>query len=66
MRLQHGLVKLEERGLDPRAGCDEGPVQDGRTFALVVAHPDDDAFSWAGSVALHAADAGFRRLLDAR
>jgi LmbE family N-acetylglucosaminyl deacetylase len=38
-------------------------VHGGRTFALVVAHPDDDAFSWAGTVALHAAEAGFRFVL---
>lgn len=35
----------------------------GRTFALVVAHPDDDAFSWAGTVALHASEVGFRFVL---
>lgn len=35
----------------------------GGTFALVVAHPDDDAFSWAGTVALHASDPGFRFVL---
>lgn len=40
-----------------------GRVHAGRTFALVVAHPDDDAFSWAGTVALHALDAGFRFVL---
>jgi LmbE family N-acetylglucosaminyl deacetylase len=33
------------------------------TLALVVAHPDDDAFGWAGSVALHAADPDFRFVL---
>ncbi len=34
-----------------------------RTFAAVVAHPDDDIFGVAGSVALHATDAGFRFVL---
>ena len=32
-------------------------------FAVVVAHPDDEAFSWAGTVALHATDPGFRFVL---
>jgi LmbE family N-acetylglucosaminyl deacetylase len=32
-------------------------------FAVVVAHPDDEAFSWAGTVALHAGDLGFRFVL---
>lgn len=32
-------------------------------FAVVVAHPDDEAFSWAGTVALHADDPGFRFVL---
>ena len=32
-------------------------------FALVVAHPDDEAFSWAGTVASHADDPGFRFVL---
>ena len=44
-------------------GCHDGCVHGGRTFALVVAHPDDDAFSWAGTVALHAPEAGFRFVL---
>lgn len=35
----------------------------GRVFAVVVAHPDDEAFSWAGTVALHAADPDFRFVL---
>jgi hypothetical protein len=35
----------------------------GRTFAVVVAHPDDDAFGWAGTVAMHADDADFRFVL---
>jgi LmbE family N-acetylglucosaminyl deacetylase len=34
-----------------------------RTFAAVVAHPDDDTFGVAGTVALHAADPGFRFIL---
>jgi LmbE family N-acetylglucosaminyl deacetylase len=34
-----------------------------RTLMLVVAHPDDDAYGMAGTVALHAADAGFRFVL---
>jgi LmbE family N-acetylglucosaminyl deacetylase len=34
-----------------------------RTLAIVVAHPDDDAFGWGGSVALHAADPEFRFVL---
>jgi LmbE family N-acetylglucosaminyl deacetylase len=38
-------------------------VHAGRTFALIVAHPDDDAFSWAGTLAQHASDAGFRFVL---
>lgn len=33
------------------------------TFAVVVAHPDDEAFSWAGTVLLHADDPGFRFVL---
>src|SRR5512141_3169849 len=40
-----------------------GLVHAGRTFALVVAHPDDDAFSWAGTVAKHASDNEFRFVL---
>jgi len=35
----------------------------GRTFAAVVAHPDDDAYGIAGIVALHAADPRFRFIL---
>ncbi|GAA2163016.1 PIG-L family deacetylase [Pedococcus bigeumensis] len=34
-----------------------------RVFAVVVAHPDDEAFSWAGTVALHADDSDFRFIL---
>jgi len=34
-----------------------------RTFAAVVAHPDDDTFGVAGTVALHAQDPGFRFIL---
>ncbi len=33
------------------------------TLAVVVAHPDDDTFGCAGTVALHADDAGFRFVL---
>jgi LmbE family N-acetylglucosaminyl deacetylase len=33
------------------------------TLAIVVAHPDDDAYGIAGSVALHAADPDFRYVL---
>ena len=33
------------------------------TLAAVVAHPDDDAYGIAGTVALHAADEGFRFVL---
>jgi len=33
------------------------------TLALVVAHPDDDAYGVAGTVALHADDPGFRFVL---
>lgn len=35
----------------------------GLSVMLVVAHPDDDAYGLAGSVALHAADPGFRFIL---
>jgi LmbE family N-acetylglucosaminyl deacetylase len=34
-----------------------------RTLAVVVAHPDDDAFAVPGTVALHATDPGFRFVL---
>jgi LmbE family N-acetylglucosaminyl deacetylase len=34
-----------------------------RTFAAVVAHPDDDTFGAAGTVALHAEEPGFRFIL---
>ena len=34
-----------------------------RTLALIVAHPDDDAYGVAGTVALHAADPGVRFVL---
>jgi LmbE family N-acetylglucosaminyl deacetylase len=34
-----------------------------RTLAVVVAHPDDDTFGCAGTVALHADDPGFRFVL---
>ncbi|WOQ18060.1 PIG-L family deacetylase [Raineyella sp. W15-4] len=33
------------------------------TFAVVVAHPDDDALTWAGTVAKHAQEDGFRFVL---
>ncbi|WOP18673.1 PIG-L family deacetylase [Raineyella sp. LH-20] len=33
------------------------------TFAVVVAHPDDDALTWAGTVAKHAREDGFRFVL---
>ena len=33
------------------------------TLAFVVAHPDDDAYGIAGTVALHAADPRFRFVL---
>lgn len=35
----------------------------GLTFAVVVAHPDDDAYGFSGSVAKHAEDPGFRFVL---
>jgi LmbE family N-acetylglucosaminyl deacetylase len=38
-------------------------VAAGLSLAFVVAHPDDDAYGIAGSVALHAADPGFRFVL---
>ena len=38
-------------------------VQPNRTLACVFAHPDDDAYGAAGSVALHADDPGFRFVL---
>ncbi|MCZ2404628.1 PIG-L family deacetylase [Paenarthrobacter sp. Z7-10] len=34
-----------------------------RSLALVVAHPDDDAYGVAGSIALHGDEAGFRYTL---
>jgi LmbE family N-acetylglucosaminyl deacetylase len=34
-----------------------------RRLAVVVAHPDDEAFSWAGTVALHGDEPGFRFVL---
>lgn len=30
------------------------------TFAVVVAHPDGHALTWAGTVAMHAHETGFR------
>ncbi len=47
-------------GSVPSSGPGEGRA---RTFAVVVAHPDDDAYGVAGSVALHASDEGFRFVL---
>ena len=38
-------------------------TSDGLSFAMVVAHPDDDAYGAAGAVALHADDPGFRFIL---
>ena len=35
----------------------------GLSYAMVVAHPDDDAYGAAGKVALHAKDPGFRFVL---
>ena len=35
----------------------------GRSLMVVVAHPDDDAYGMAGTVALHADDSGFRYVL---
>jgi LmbE family N-acetylglucosaminyl deacetylase len=35
----------------------------GRTLAAIVAHPDDDTFGCAGTVALHAEDSAFRFVL---
>lgn len=35
----------------------------GLSYAAVVAHPDDDAYGMAGTVALHAADPDFRFIL---
>lgn len=40
-----------------------GPKTNGLSLALVVAHPDDDAYGMAGMVALHAEDPGFRFIL---
>jgi LmbE family N-acetylglucosaminyl deacetylase len=38
-------------------------MRNGRTLVFVVAHPDDDAHAMAGTVALQAADPGFRYVL---
>ena len=38
-------------------------TSDGLSYAMVVAHPDDDAYGAAGTVALHADDPGFRFIL---
>ena len=40
-----------------------GAITAGLSLAFVVAHPDDDAYGIAGSVALHAADPHFRFIL---
>jgi N-acetyl-1-D-myo-inositol-2-amino-2-deoxy-alpha-D-glucopyranoside deacetylase len=39
------------------------PLTNGLSLALVVAHPDDDAYGMASMVALHAEDPGFRFIL---
>jgi N-acetyl-1-D-myo-inositol-2-amino-2-deoxy-alpha-D-glucopyranoside deacetylase len=39
------------------------PGVNGLSLAVVVAHPDDDAYGMAGMVALHAEDPGFRFIL---
>lgn len=39
------------------------PTADGLSLAVVVAHPDDDAYGMSGMVALHADDPGFRFIL---
>jgi LmbE family N-acetylglucosaminyl deacetylase len=39
------------------------PQTNGLSLAVVVAHPDDDAYGMAGMVALHADDPGFRFIL---
>ena len=38
-------------------------MTNGLSLALVVAHPDDDAYGFAGMVALHSDDPGFRFVL---
>jgi LmbE family N-acetylglucosaminyl deacetylase len=38
-------------------------MSQGLSLAVVVAHPDDEAYGMAGSVALHADDPGFRFIL---
>jgi LmbE family N-acetylglucosaminyl deacetylase len=53
---------VADPGTWPRHGPRPGE-RSSRTFAAVVAHPDDDAYGVAGSVALHAADEGFRFVL---
>jgi LmbE family N-acetylglucosaminyl deacetylase len=47
----------------PGARARGAPLTSRRVFAVVVAHPDDEAFSWAGTVALHADDPRFRFVL---
>lgn len=38
-------------------------MDSGRSLMVVVAHPDDDAYGMAGTVALHTDDPGFRYVL---
>ena len=38
-------------------------MDSGRSLMVVVAHPDDDAYGMAGTVALHADDPGFHYVL---
>ena len=38
-------------------------MNSGRSLLLVAAHPDDDAYGMAGTVALHADEPGFRFVL---
>src|SRR5687767_9296162 len=42
---------------------DHRRMDSGRSLMVVVAHPDDDAYGMAGTVALHADDPGFRYVL---
>ena len=39
------------------------PMKEPHTIAVIVAHPDDDAYGCAGSIALHERDPGFRFIL---
>ncbi|MGH3987865.1 MAG: PIG-L deacetylase family protein [Pseudonocardiaceae bacterium] len=45
------------------AGPDHRSMDAGLSLMVVVAHPDDDAYGMAGTVALHADDPGFRYVL---